>query len=99
VEAVAHAWPWTAQIVIDGRHQCGASLIHPSFVLTAAHCFTKSRGPERHKVFLGGHDTLTGAEHTVLNITVHPAYQIGNEQAYDLALMRWVGGRVVENIF
>ncbi|XP_062524707.1 uncharacterized protein LOC101737507 isoform X2 [Bombyx mori] len=37
--AVAGAWPWQAALYRDGDFQCGATLIHPQWLLSASHCF------------------------------------------------------------
>ena len=39
-EAESGAWPWMASLGIEGTHVCGAVLIHPRFLLTAAHCLS-----------------------------------------------------------
>lgn len=31
-------YPWVARLVYDGQFHCGASLLTPDYVLTAAHC-------------------------------------------------------------
>ena len=31
-------WPWLAAIYLYGEHHCGATLIHPQYLVTAAHC-------------------------------------------------------------
>lgn len=37
--AAAGAWPWQAALYRDGDFQCGATLIHAQWLLSASHCF------------------------------------------------------------
>ena len=37
-EAPKNAWPWQAQLLRLGIHDCGGTLIRPDWVLTASHC-------------------------------------------------------------
>ncbi|XP_030640160.1 mast cell protease 2-like [Chanos chanos] len=37
-KAKTNSWQYMASVQSDGKHKCGGFLIHPSFVLTAAHC-------------------------------------------------------------
>ena len=38
-EAPVNSWPWQAMITTSSGGQfCGGSLVHPNWVVTAAHC-------------------------------------------------------------
>lgn len=37
--AAAGAWPWQAALYRDGDFQCGATLVHANWLLSASHCF------------------------------------------------------------
>uniref|UniRef100_A0A0M3JTD2 Peptidase S1 domain-containing protein n=1 Tax=Anisakis simplex TaxID=6269 RepID=A0A0M3JTD2_ANISI len=87
--SVPHAWPWTVQILWrSGGHRCGGALISTKYIVTAAHCFSKSRNPSLYKVRLGGHKSGTGKLHNVSNITIHPLFNIVAPSAYDIAIVR-----------
>ncbi|XP_077988636.1 trypsin-like [Glandiceps talaboti] len=80
VEAEPHSWPWTAQLKgSNDNHVCGASLIAPNWVITAAHC---TAGPPAYRngivIHVGTHnrDIQDSLEQvmTVEEIFDHPQY-------------------------
>lgn len=97
-------YPWIAYLAYDtGEQYCGASLISPTWVLTAAHCFLNEAGDEidietgaLSSVFLST-DTTTppgesAIEGAIGQIIVHPSYQPNMETSpnandFDIALV------------
>eukprot|EP00092_Neocalanus_flemingeri_P040748 GFUD01044363.1.p1 GENE.GFUD01044363.1~~GFUD01044363.1.p1 ORF type:complete len:441 (+),score=109.06 GFUD01044363.1:120-1325(+) len=55
-------WPNMCAIIEKGVYKCGASLISPNFVLTAAHCFNSSLALTQTTVRCGDWDTVTDRE-------------------------------------
>eukprot|EP00058_Branchiostoma_floridae_P020569 XP_002606059.1 hypothetical protein BRAFLDRAFT_60382 [Branchiostoma floridae] len=47
------SWPWQAYLLRYGSFQCGGNLIHPLWVLTAAHCVEYDLSPGGYNVILG----------------------------------------------
>ncbi|KFO58184.1 Proproteinase E, partial [Corvus brachyrhynchos] len=60
-DAEPYSWPWqiSLQYERDGtfRHTCGGTLIAANWVMTAAHCISKSR---TYQVVVGEYDMSTG---------------------------------------
>ncbi|PWA16696.1 hypothetical protein CCH79_00017458 [Gambusia affinis] len=84
------SWPWQVELQLNGCYNCGGSLINKKWVLTAAHCITKTR-PSTCQVSLGRHQLQGGNTNTQVNvgvaeIFVHPGY--GSKSFNDIALLR-----------
>ncbi|MBW4718643.1 S1 family peptidase [Saccharothrix obliqua] len=86
-------YPFMASLqdAATGEHSCGAVLIAPRWLLTAAHCVRDWDGALHHQARIGTQDRTTGG--TVLSVLethVHPAYtevSAGN----DIALAKLYG--------
>ena len=92
-------WPWQVFIVIADTYMCGGSIVHPEWVVTAAHCVVDdvtawgvSFFPAAEVLVVAGEHDLQLREGTeqllyVAEVIVHPNYN-PNTSDSDLALLR-----------
>lgn len=108
-------YPWIAYLAYDdGQQYCGASLISPTWILTAAHCFLNEAGDAidietgaQSRVFLNT-DTTTppgeaAIEGAIGQIIVHPSYEPDaatspNSNDFDIALVEITAAVAVQPI-
>nr|XP_054767112.1 trypsin-like [Lytechinus pictus] len=92
--AEEYAWPWQVAMLENGEQICGASLIDPWWVITAAHCVDPCYLCEPHVFeFLAGSISLTSETNSTQvrrasRIFTHPEFDLlGDEEVdHDIAL-------------
>ncbi|XP_063096623.1 transmembrane protease serine 11A [Cavia porcellus] len=81
------AWPWQASLQHDGIHQCGATLISNTWLVTAAHCFKRGANPRQWTVSFGTTIKPPLMKRNVRRIVVHERYRSPSKE-YDIAVVQ-----------
>jgi len=86
-EVKPHSWPWMAKMYGVG---CGATLLAPQWVVSAAHCF-RSTDASRYSVGLGLHDRQDGLYRQIIRVAKvikHERYNIPKTMDNDITLLK-----------
>nr|KAF6394056.1 transmembrane serine protease 11A [Pipistrellus kuhlii] len=86
--AAKAAWPWQASLQCDNIHQCGATLISNTWLVTAAHCFKKNANPRDWTVSFGTTINPPLMKRNVKRIILHEKYH-SPARVYDIAVVQF----------
>ncbi|XP_051893462.1 transmembrane protease serine 9 [Pristis pectinata] len=90
-EAAVGEWPWQVSLrLIDIGHECGATVVAETWLITAAHCFASFPDPMTWEADLGtiyrDDQRSTTVRRRIKRIIVHPLFNIALLD-YDVALV------------
>nr|XP_060511851.1 transmembrane protease serine 11A-like [Panthera onca] len=86
--AAKAAWPWQASLQRNNIHQCGATLISNTWLITAAHCFKNNANPHQWTVSFGTTINPPLMKRNIRRIIVHERYH-SPAREYDIAVVQF----------
>lgn len=91
--AKPHSWPWQAHLAVCGRwyghlecNICGGSIIHPKFIISAAHCVPSGASGT---IVLGAHSISRGGKQRipVQQFHIHPDWNVPTLFDHDISIL------------
>ncbi|XP_076985655.1 uncharacterized protein LOC143657292 isoform X2 [Tamandua tetradactyla] len=80
-------WPWQVSILFLGMHICSGTLVNRQWVLTAAHCFQRSKNTSEYSVKMGIRRlSENGTQLLLSHIKIHEKFN--NFISEDIALLK-----------
>ncbi|KAF2365040.1 Glycoside hydrolase family 18 catalytic domain [Trinorchestia longiramus] len=83
-------WPWVAGLLRDSVYVCSATVINPVYLLTAAHCVTRTQETSTQAMDVRDLKVQLGRSlvRRVIEIRLHPDYQAGSSPVNDIAIIQ-----------
>ncbi|XP_064212501.1 trypsin-1 [Tribolium castaneum] len=76
LEIPSTAFPYHVAVSVNGNFECGGSIIHQSYILTAAHCLPDARNAADITVSVGSKFLSEGGTiESVCDFYIHPLYE------------------------
>ncbi|XP_069784059.1 transmembrane protease serine 9 isoform X2 [Narcine bancroftii] len=90
-EAAVGEWPWQVSLRLTGNgHECGATVVGDTWLISAAHCFASFPKPKRWEAVLGtiyrNDQRSTTVTRKIKKIIIHPSFNLISLD-YDVALV------------
>lgn len=89
-------YPYQLSLRINGRHDCGASVLTVTRALTAAHCILRGAVPSNYTIKAGSTFRLDEPNdpnaqiRTLSRFILHPGYTSTPVTRHDIAVLHWV---------